>query len=185
MRARLRSRWLLGGGAVVAAFALLIVLALNHTGSRRATASAARGVAASGATNRIAPIKLASVEGARVRLPAGRPGALLFATASCSSCAASAQALGQAKERLGSRIDAAFISIDPNDPPSAVKALRQAVGDPPYPFAVDSTGSLYRAYHVNALGTAVVYDAKGRAVARLIEPDLAQGEAALRKAGVA
>lgn len=177
-----RSRWLIAGGALVGVFALLIVLALSR--SEREQEPGASVVTPSSA-NRIASIALTTVDDKPLRLPSGRPGALLFATASCSSCAASAHALGQVKQSFGSKVDAAFISIDPNDPPSAVRALRSVVGNPPYPFAIDSTGELYRAYHINALGTAIVYDGHDRVVARLIEPDLGQWEAALRKAGAA
>lgn len=181
-----RWRWLTAAGGALVLFVGLLVLALAHSGPQKtATATAAPTISGSASADRVPPVSLQSVDGTTVRLPAARPGALLFATAGCSSCAASAQALGKVKEGFGSKIDAAFISIDPNDPPSAVRALRSSVGNPPYPFVIDSTGTLYRQYQVSALGTAIVYDAQGQIVARLIEPDSGQWEAALRKAGAA
>jgi hypothetical protein len=162
---------------------VLIVLAVAHSSSKGAARVAA--TASGGPTaGEIAPIALTSVDGSPVRLPVARPGALLFAASGCSSCAPSAAALGKLKEQLRTRIDAAFISVEPADPPAAVKALRHVVGDPPYPFAVDTGGTLAQQYQVSALGTAIVYDAHGRAVARLIDPDIGQLEAAFRRVGV-
>jgi cytochrome oxidase Cu insertion factor (SCO1/SenC/PrrC family) len=184
MPARRPSRKIAIAAGLGVAFVVLVALAIAHSASKQSTTSQA-GAQAPAAADEVAPIALRSVDGAPVRLPAGRPGALLFATATCSPCAASAEALGKAKEQLGSKVDAAFIGIDPSEPPEAMRALRSAVGEPPYPFAIDSTGSLYRLYRINALGTTIVYNAKGRIVARMIEPDLGQLEAAFRKAGVA
>lgn len=183
MPARKRSRWLAGGAALAALFVGLVVLAVAHSGSQQSAAPASAKAPTS--ADQVAPVALRSIDGTPVRLPAARPGALFFTVSSCTSCLASAEALGKAKEQLGSKIDAVYISIDPNDPPSALRAVRTSVGNPPYPFTVDSSGTLYRQYHVSALGTAIVYDAHGRIVARLIEPDLGQWEAAFRQAGAA
>jgi hypothetical protein len=58
------------------------------------------------------------------------------------------------------------------------------MGDPPYPFTIDKTGTLSKRYGVTSLGTTLVYDRYGRVVDRLIDARSTQLEAAFAKAGV-
>lgn len=128
------------------------------------------------------PFALETLDGDRVRVPAGRPGAVLFTVSSCLSCIPPAQALADAKRRL-SNIDVLLVSMDPNDSPDALRDQRGLIGDPPYPSAIDSTGTLATRYQVTALATTVIYDANGRIVERVIEPNADQLDDAFRKAG--
>lgn len=132
----------------------------------------------------IGEVRLTTVEGRVVRLPAGRPGALFFSVSSCLSCLPSAEALGEVKRKFGGRVDVAWVSIDPSDPPAILRQRRRAIGDSPYPFTIDKSGTLAKRFGITALGTTLVYDAQGRVSARLSEPGRDQIEAAFRKVGV-
>jgi peroxiredoxin len=187
-RQRRRALWIALVSGLIAAIVLLVVLAAHHS---RAVRSAASARAASGAVSsggdvggRVASLRLTSIEGRAVSLPAGRPGALFFTTSDCTSCIASARALGTIKTRFGARANAVYISIDSQDSPSALAARRDSIGDPPYPFAVDTSGKLATQYRVQALGTTVIYDARGRIVDRLVEPTLSELADGFRKAGL-
>ena len=136
-----------------------------------------------GGGERIAPLRLTTLTGDRIALPRRRLGALFLTVSSCISCIASGQALGEVKARFGDRVDAAWIGIDPSDPPEQVKARRASMGNPPYDFAIDRTGTVADRFQVTALGTTIVYDGDNRIVAKLIEPTEDELLAAFRTAG--
>lgn len=173
-----RSIWVAAGVAAIAVVAVVVVISAGGAGPN------VTGSAAQGERDRAAPISLTALDGERVVLPAGRPGALFFTVSSCLSCVPSGQALGELKAELGNRADAIWIGIDPSDPPAAVRKRRRAMGNPPYPFAIDDSGTLASRYRVQALGTTVIYDDAGEIVARLIEPSKDQLRAAFARAGV-
>jgi len=57
------------------------------------------------------------------------------------------------------------------------------MGNPPYDFAIDRTGTVADRFQVTALGTTIVYDGDNRIVAKLIEPTEDELLAAFRTAG--
>jgi hypothetical protein len=120
-----RTIWLAAGVAAIAVVAVVVTIAAGGPGSN----ITAPGSAAHGARDRVAPISLTTLEGERVELPAGRPGALFFTVSSCLSCIPSGRALGELKAELGTRADAIWIGIDPGDPPAAVRERRRAMGN--------------------------------------------------------
>ncbi len=177
---RRRTRW---WATISAAVVIVAVLAAVSLGGLTSGGDAVSPSSTSGG-ERVAPIKLTTLEGEAIELPAGRPGAAFFTVSSCLSCISSARALGELKAEYGSRADAIWIGIDPNDPPAAVRERRRSLGDPSYPFAIDRSGTLAGQYGVQALGTTIVYDARGKLVTRLIEPTEQQLRAAFQRAGV-
>ncbi len=80
-------------------------------------------------------------------------------------------------------MDALVVSIDPTDSVAKMRDYRRAAGSPPYPMAWDRTGALASDLQVAALGTSVVYDARGRVVFRGIDSDPAAIASAVHKAG--
>jgi hypothetical protein len=114
-------------------------------------------------------IRLSTLEGDQLRVPTGRPGAVIFADSSCSGVVPAAQGLADLKRRFGGRIDASFISIYPGDDQGALSRLSSSLGDP-YPFAVDDSGTLANRYRIAVTGTVLVYDTNGAIVDRMIEP---------------
>lgn len=131
----------------------------------------------------IGTLRLRTIDGDTVRRPGGRPGALFFSVSFCLSCLPSAQALGEIKRQAGDRIDAAWVSMDPGDSPQALRERRRMIGDPPYPFTIDTSGTLAERFGITSLGTTIVYDRAGRIVARLTDAGTAQLEEAFAKAG--
>jgi cytochrome c biogenesis protein CcdA len=98
-----RSRWLVVAAGVALVFVTLTVAALLSTERSAGPEPGAPGAASrSDAADAVSPIRLTSLEGTRIALPAGRPGALFFSVSSCLSCVPSARALGELKHRLAS-----------------------------------------------------------------------------------
>jgi cytochrome oxidase Cu insertion factor (SCO1/SenC/PrrC family) len=183
-----RMSWLtigLAGTVAAALVALVVVSATRSTSKSAPSGTAPANVATSGGSGRVAPLTLTTIEGRSVSVPGPRPGALFFSVSGCTSCIPSAQALSTLmKTGLGSRVSAVFISMEPQDSPQAMRLLRDTIGDPPYPFAIDTTGTLASQYRIQALGTVVLYDARGRIVDRVVDPSLGQLAEGFRKAGV-
>lgn len=184
-----RRHWapLSAGGLAVVVVAALVVLSAQRAApagtdpaSSGAPAPAQQAAEDSGA----APgFSLATLDGQTVSVPAGRPGAIFFTVSSCVSCIAPAKDLADLKGRVGDRADVLLVSIDPSDSPQALRELGRLIGDPPYPSAIDTSGTLAAQYGVTALGTTVVYDRDGAIVARLIEPGADDLAAAFGQAG--
>jgi len=150
------ARWWLAGAVVLVLGAGLLAASIGGSGSPQA-ATVSSGEAGRGA--HVAALTLNSLEGKRINVPSGRPGALFFTVSSCVSCLVSARALGELKAGLGDRADVVWVGIDPSDPPDAVRARRKSLGDPVYPFAIDGGGT------------------------RLIEPNKEQLASAFKQAG--
>jgi hypothetical protein len=169
--------------AIVAIVALGLVLAA--VSAQRTTKVSSDGVSASAATESYAaPVRLTSIDGKRVSLPAGRPGMVMLSSSLCTTCFLTVRDMGKLKAQLGRRVEAAFVSVDPGDSATTLADRRDSIGDPPIPFAIDSSGTLAAAYDIATLGTVVVYDAAGKIVDRSIEPSLSDLRSAFRRAGV-
>lgn len=180
-----RTLWTIGGIAVAAVFVVLVVVSAQQASSPGSSASAGSTAAGAGAVGgSVTPFSLRTIDGDLVELPANRPGALFFTVSNCLTCIPSAQALAELKTRLGDRVDAVLISMDPGDPPAALRDQRDLIGDPPYPSAIDTSGTMASQYRIAALGTAVIYDGNGKIVDHLVEPGVDRLSAAFEKAGV-
>jgi thiol-disulfide isomerase/thioredoxin len=135
-------------------------------------------------SERIVPFRVRTLAGRMISVPAaGRPGVLLFAASTCASCLPAARALSAVKAKLGSRIDALMVDVDAREAPSYLRAWASVV-HPSYPVAVAGNGRLALAYKIEGLGMTIVYNARGRILARATDPTERQLEAALRQAGV-
>jgi cytochrome oxidase Cu insertion factor (SCO1/SenC/PrrC family) len=131
-----------------------------------------------------APLRLTSIDGERISLPAGRPGMVMFSSSYCTTCFVSVNFMTRYRAEAREPVDAAFISVDPGDSPDALADRRAGLGGTAFPFAIDTTGTLAARYGIAALGTVIVYDATGRIVARVVEPSLQELRAGFREAGV-
>jgi hypothetical protein len=171
-----RRRW--GAIAVGVAFLALVVIA-----AVRSIPGASPGPSAVG--DRVIPFTLRALGGRWVSVPApGRAGVILFAQSTCASCIPAAKALSTVKARLGSRLDAVMVDVDPREPPSALRGWAIVVGHPSYPLAIDTSGRLAAAYAIEGLGTTIIYNARGQIVERAADPSVGQIEQGLREAGV-
>jgi hypothetical protein len=78
-------------------------------------------------------------------------------------------------------VDAAFVSVDPNDSRQTLSERRATLGDRAFPFAIDTSGELLAAYRVASLGTVVFYDRAGNVRGSVIEPSLVDIQDAFRR----
>jgi hypothetical protein len=177
-----RRRLVAAGIVAIAAVALALTVIATQRTTNAAPVSPG-GPEASDAD--AAPVRLTSIDGERVSLPAGRPGMVMLSSSLCTTCFLSARDMGKLKSRLGRRVDAAFVSVDPGDSAAALADRRDSIGGSPIPFAIDTSGTLAAEYQLTTLGTVVIYDAEGRIVQRSIEPTLPDLQAAFRRLGVA
>lgn len=90
------ARWWVAGAVVLILGAVLLVASVGGSGSPQA-ARVNSGEAGSGTG--VAALTLDSLEGKRLDVPSGRPGALFFTVSSCVSCIPSARALGELKAK--------------------------------------------------------------------------------------
>lgn len=131
----------------------------------------------------IASFTAKDVDGRRVRVGAGKPGALFFFAGWCGSCLVEAEALGRVQRELGSRVAITAISPDPSDSVKDIRLFRRNAGAPQYPFVWDSAGALGRQFAVRALDTTIVFDKAGKVVFRdAAVSNVATLQAAFRKA---
>jgi hypothetical protein len=87
--------------------------------------------------------------------------------------------------RAGGKVDAAYVSVDPSETPGTLADRREAIGEVPYEFAIDTSGDLAAQNQITTLGTVIVYDAEGKIVAKSVEPRMEDLEDAFKRAGVA
>lgn len=168
------SRWVLPSSVVLVGVAVVLVV----VAMQRPTASGPTG----GSGPRVEPMRLTSIDGERISLPAGRPGMVMFSTSGCTSCIPSAQDMADVVASARQPVDGLYLSMDPGDNAGALGDRRESIGDPPYPFAIDTSGAMAAQYEVTALGTVLVYDTTGKIVARFVDPGADELRTAVRRA---
>lgn len=178
-----RGRLLVGLG--IAAVVVLAVV-LTMVASRRPTnAVPASSRMTEDTAEAFAPLHLTSLDGEQIALPARRPGMVMFSTSMCVTCFVSARDMSEYRSHAHPRVDAAFISVDPEDSAQTLAERRDSVGRGSFPFAIDASGTLAARYQITVLGTVIVYDATGKIVARIVEPGPDDLREAFDRAGVA
>jgi len=99
----------------------------------------------------------------------GKPGAVIFVPNTCGGCLRGAQALAELKRELGSRLEAAMVSLDRHENPQALLLAGSVLGTVPFPLGV-AEGPVPRSDRGPGVGPLTVYGAGGRIVARLQNP---------------
>lgn len=130
--------------------------------------------AASGGTHTSAPAPatrtVSTIDGASLRLPAGKPAAVFFFTVGCGSCQAGGTALAQARAQAGGRADFLMVDLDPTEGRPAIDAFRTSIGDPTLPTVSTGALDLAQAWQVSALSTVIVLDPAGTVTWRATDP---------------
>ncbi len=178
-RGRRRRLTLLGALAVIG-FVVVVVVS---------TRNAAVPVGASGSMSmsmpRYAPLQLAlhDVDNHLVRLPGGRPGVVLFVQArECQPCVDAVRTAADAVRSGGGHPALTIINVDAGTSRAEVAAFARGAGRPPARYVIDDRlGTLASMLGASGFDTTVVYDARGRIVARP-RPELAGLVKAIRLA---
>ena len=106
------------------------------------------------------------IDGRRVSLPGGKPGAIVFVEAQgCSTCVSVVRAANRAMTRLRSPLDLTVIDVDYTATPDDLRAFARSAGNPRARYMVDDrNGGIATMVGATALGRAVIYDARGQVV---------------------
>jgi hypothetical protein len=176
-----KPRWGVLAVALVGAVAVVLAVVSAQRSSSAGSSDPASG---GGSSDRVAPLRLATIDGKALALPRRRPGMVMFSTSGCLTCFVAAEHMAEFRADASRPVDAAFVSIAPGDSAQALADRQASIRPRPFPFAIDQTGTLAQQYRIAALGTVVVYDAAGRIVARVIEPSLGDLPSAFGRAGV-
>jgi len=103
-----------------------------------------------------------------VQLPGGRPGVVVFAEARrCEPCLAGVRAARDALQATSARGQLIVLMTDSGTGRADVRAFARSVGPGPARYVIDDrNGGLSSMLGASSLGSAVVYDTRGRVVAR-------------------
>ena len=129
-------------------------------------------------------LAMRDVDDRTVRLPDGRPGVVVFASATnCAACISETRAALNAIRRVASRGQLVVVMVDSATGRGEIAAFARSVGPSPARYVVDDrNGRLVSMLGASDLGGAVVYDTLGRTVARLDSSGSQLIAAALRRA---
>jgi peroxiredoxin len=146
---------------------ILVVAALLGIGLiiRHSLASSAPTVATNSKNAAAAPdFTVTIVNGPQFSLAAqrGHPVILFFSAASCTSCLAESNALGQIQRKYGAKLRIVLIDIGPGDTPGSVRDFVQRSQGPSQYWVLDTTGKLATLYGARSLDTTIVIDKQGR-----------------------
>ncbi len=189
-RARTDHR-LLVGGAIALAVTVLLAIAVVGAGDDETSPARAQGSstqvsdASAAQVGDLAPQLIAqALDGAEVRLPAGRPAAVFFFAGWCGTCVPEAAALAKLQREHGSDVAIVAVDVDPGDTAEMVEDFLAEAGNPTYPVVHDVDGALRQAFNVASLDVTVITDGAGRIVYRDAVPSSeAQLRDGLRRAG--
>lgn len=173
--------WALLGAAVVVAFLASVVLSTGSSSVPVGGSGSMAGMSMDG--DRLAAT-MRDVDGDTIRLPGGRRGVVLFAQARrCASCVVAAREASAAVQRVAADAQLIVVMADAATSRGDVAAFKRSLGRSPARVVIDDrTSSLAAMLGASELGDALVYDPRGRVVAR---PDARAGQlgTALRRAG--
>lgn len=161
-----RSRWwAIVAAVVVVAFVASVVMS-TRSASVPVGASGSMAGMSMGAGRLM--VTMRDVSDRTVRLPGGRPGVVVFAEARrCEPCLAGVRAARDALRKAPVGAQLIVVMADSGTSRADVRAFARSVGPGPARYVVDDrTGALSSMLGASSLGSAVVYDARGRVVAR-------------------
>lgn len=112
-------------------------------------------------------MSLRDIDGRAVRIPDGRPGAVVFVESrSCAACVGAVRATARAVRRGRSGAALTVVNVDAATSRGEVAAFARRAGEPRARYVVDDRNeSLSAMFDASSLGAAVVYDASGKVVA--------------------
>jgi hypothetical protein len=184
---RARSSWRrLGTWAAVAALiggAVVAFIAIHRATRSPPLTTVPDTSGAAAARGHVPTMRLKTVDGRRLTVPAASGGAVAFVDASgCAACVSPAAALARLTR---ARAGVVLVDLNWRDRRRQLERFLRAAGSPSYPVVLDtSTNEIASAFAITTEGTVVVYRPGGRIVATLAEPSDRALAQALRRAGV-
>lgn len=172
-------------GVVGAVVVTLLVLAVAYTafGSQPSAPPGAASSAA-GSSNAATAFTATTLSGEKVPIPGAKPSVVFFFAASCVTCGSGAQALAEAQLSVPGANYVA-VDIDPSESEAVVRDFLTDNGAETLAFTRDTDAELTVAFKVTQLSTAIVLDASGAEIYRVVHPTTSKLRAALAEAGAA
>lgn len=114
-------------------------------------------------------LELRDVDGRRLALPGGMPGAVLFmARRGCPACVGTARTLNRLAADVVPRPNLTLVGTDPVETRADFRAFDRAAGGLDARYALDDRGSSIAGhFRADGAGTVVIYDRSGMVRARL------------------
>ena len=170
-------------GVVGAVVVTLLMLAVAYTafGSQPSPAPGAASSAA-GSSNTATAFTATTLSGEEISVPGGHASVLFFFAASCVTCGSGAQALAEAQAAVPS-VTYVAVDIDPSESQAVVRDFLTDNGAETLAFTRDTDAELAVAFKVTQLSTAIVLDASGTEVYRVVHPTTSKLRSALTEAG--
>ena len=166
-----RPRRRLWGVLAVIAVVGFVVLVVSSTRKATIPVGASGGMAGmsmrSGGADDVS-MAMRDVDGRTVRIPDGRPGVIVFvATRGCEPCVTAVRAAARAVGRRGGGGELIVVSLDSGTTRSDLAGFARSAGRPRARYVVDDrNGSLASMFGASRLGATIVYDLRGKVVAR-------------------
>ena len=161
-----RRLWGVVTGVVVVGFVALVVTSIRPAAVPVGVSGGMIGMpmAGSGSSDAM-QMSMRDVDGRVVQIPAGRPGVALFVDARNSATWVDAlRRTARAVRAAAGEADLLVVSVDSATTRDDVDRLARSAGRPEARYFVDDrNGSVTSMFRGSALGSAVVYDARGRA----------------------
>ena len=166
MKADVRSRRWATMVGILAAGALLVGCATAAAPTTGAATTTATPPTTAAVPLQTAPaFQVRDVQGQTVGVPAGKPVVLLFGAASgCASCAVSEQQMAQVYPQFKHQAEFVTVDVTPGDTKAAVLSFAQQLGAS-WPAVLAQGTNLLTLYHISALDTMYVLNARGQIVA--------------------
>ncbi len=149
------------------AFLVLVVVSTRNA-AVPVGAAGSPGMSMSTGANPMVQLMLRDVNGRSLRLPGNRPGIAVFVNArGCDPCIAAVRVAARAIRSAHGQAALTVINVDSRTSRDDVAAFARAAGRPAARYVVDDpTGTLASTLGATDLAGMIVYDARGRVVAR-------------------
>ena len=160
-----RRSWVIGGLLTTVLFVAAVTLSTRSASVPVGESGSMAGMSM-GADGRVT-VTMRDVNDRVVKLPGGRPTVVVFVSASaCDICVTAVRAARDAVRQTTERAQLIVVMADATTSRADVDAITRSVGRSPARYVIDDRNSrLASMLGASSVGSAVVYDARGRVIA--------------------